>query len=117
LQAAAPLAAITWESFTPGSIAQGFKTFKDRVYYGDVLPPVGSQTISYARFLELLSPCPCSVCQLESSWGTSVHCAQECIFNCVQKACSSRYECGTRKCAAYCLWRAEVGRGYNGCEC
>ena len=55
MQAAAPLAAITWESFTPGSIAQGFKTFKDRVYYGDVLPPVGSQTISYARFLELLS--------------------------------------------------------------
>jgi hypothetical protein len=25
------------------------------VYYGDVLPPVGSQTITYARFLHLLS--------------------------------------------------------------
>ncbi|KAK9845418.1 hypothetical protein WJX81_006080 [Elliptochloris bilobata] len=50
-----PLAAINWENLTPGAIASGFKTFKDRVYYGDVLPPVGSQTLSYARFLHLLS--------------------------------------------------------------
>ncbi len=55
LQAGAPLAAINWESFAPGTIAKTFKSFKDKVYYGDVLPPVGSQTISYARFLHLLS--------------------------------------------------------------
>lgn len=55
LQAGAPFAAITWESLAPGNIIDGFKTFKDRVYYGDVLPPVGSQTISYARFLDLMS--------------------------------------------------------------
>lgn len=55
LQAGAPLAAISWENFTPGAISKTFKSFKDKVYYGDVLPPVGSQTISYARFLHLLS--------------------------------------------------------------
>ena len=32
-----------------------FKEFRDRVYYGDVLPPVGSQQISFARFMELLA--------------------------------------------------------------
>ena len=53
--AALPLAAINWENFTPGAITKGFTTFRDRVYYGDVLPPVGSQTLSYARMLEMLS--------------------------------------------------------------
>ena len=53
--AALPLAAINWENFTPGNIQKGFTTFRDRVYYGDVLPPVGSQTLSYARMLEMLS--------------------------------------------------------------
>ena len=53
--AALPLAAISWENFAPGNIKKGFTTFRDRVYYGDVLPPVGSQTLSYARMLEMLS--------------------------------------------------------------
>ena len=53
--AALPLAAINWENFAPGNIKKGFTTFRDRVYYGDVLPPVGSQTLSYARMLEMLS--------------------------------------------------------------
>lgn len=53
--AALPLAAINWENFMPGNIKKGFTTFRDRVYYGDVLPPVGSQTLSYARMLEMLS--------------------------------------------------------------
>lgn len=31
-----------------------FQKLYDKVYYGDVLPPVGSHQMSYARFLELL---------------------------------------------------------------
>ena len=32
-----------------------YKALRDRVYYGDALPPVGSQQLSYARFMELLA--------------------------------------------------------------
>ena len=50
---AAPFAAISLESI--GNIQQGFQNFKDRIYYGETLPPVGSLSLSYASFLELLA--------------------------------------------------------------
>ena len=50
---AAPFAAISLESI--GNIQEGFQNFKDRIYYGETLPPVGSLSLSYARFLELLA--------------------------------------------------------------
>ena len=31
------------------------KAVRDRIYYGDLLPPVGSQQLSYARFMQLLT--------------------------------------------------------------
>lgn len=50
---AAPFAAISFESI--GNIRKSFQEFKDRIYYGETLPPVGSLSLSYARFLELLA--------------------------------------------------------------
>ena len=49
---AAPLAAISISSL--GDIQKSFQEFKDRIYYGEVLPPVGSLSLSYGKFLELL---------------------------------------------------------------
>lgn len=37
-----------------GAMRKAAKRVYDRVYYGDVLPPIGSFQISYARFLQLL---------------------------------------------------------------
>lgn len=48
----APFAAL---SLNLPELKKQFKTLYDRVYYGDVLPPVGSQQISYARMLDLLA--------------------------------------------------------------
>ena len=36
-------------------LAAQVRNARDAVYYGDVLPPVGSQQLSFARFLELLT--------------------------------------------------------------
>lgn len=36
-------------------LQEKFTAFRDRVYYGDVLPPVGSQQLSFARLMELLA--------------------------------------------------------------
>jgi hypothetical protein len=54
LVAGAPFAALNAASLSPKGIISSFKAFKDRVYYGDILPPVGSQQISYARFMDLM---------------------------------------------------------------
>lgn len=35
-------------------VKAALRRFYDRVYYGDILPPVGSKHMSYARFVELL---------------------------------------------------------------
>lgn len=48
---AAPFAAT---SLNLPDLRKKFKSLYDKVYYGDVLPPVGSQQLSYARMLELL---------------------------------------------------------------
>lgn len=37
------------------ALQKQYKALRDRVYYGDALPPVGSQQLSYARFMELLA--------------------------------------------------------------
>ncbi len=45
----------SWE-LTPGvSDRLQVKAVRDRIYYGDLLPPVGSQQLSYARFMQLLT--------------------------------------------------------------
>ena len=49
---AAPFAAINFESLK--DIKKTFRNFSDRVYYGETLPPVGSLSLSYAKFLDLL---------------------------------------------------------------
>lgn len=53
LLAGAPFAALNVSSLTPGNVKGALNSLKDKVYYGDVLPPVGSQQISYARFMDL----------------------------------------------------------------
>ena len=51
--AAAPIAALSLsESF--GKVKKQFNSVKDKIYYGDILPPVGSQQLSYARFMDLM---------------------------------------------------------------
>lgn len=50
---AAPFAALSLDSL--GNIQKSFQDFKDRIYYGETLPPVGSLSLSYSRFLELLA--------------------------------------------------------------
>lgn len=37
------------------SLQKQYKALRDRIYYGDALPPVGSQQLSYARFMQLLA--------------------------------------------------------------
>lgn len=54
LLAGAPLAAVNLSNLSPKKVTAAFKSLKDKVYYGDILPPVGSQQISYARFMDLL---------------------------------------------------------------
>ena len=49
---AAPFAAINFESLK--NVKQTFQDFSDKIYYGETLPPVGSLTLSYAKFLDLL---------------------------------------------------------------
>lgn len=49
---AAPLAAINFESLK--NIKKTFQDFSDKIYYGETLPPVGSLTLSYSKFLDLL---------------------------------------------------------------
>lgn len=49
---AAPFAAINFESLK--DIQKTFKDFSDKIYYGETLPPVGSLTLSYSKFLDLL---------------------------------------------------------------
>ena len=54
---AAPFAAVSLEGFA-GKLAdlrKQVKAVRDRIYYGDLLPPVGSQQLSYARFMQLLT--------------------------------------------------------------
>ena len=46
----------TKKPITPvGKAWKRLKGIRDKIYYGDVLPPVGSQQLSYARFLEMLA--------------------------------------------------------------
>ncbi|KAL4436128.1 hypothetical protein ABPG77_005576 [Micractinium sp. CCAP 211/92] len=52
VQAAAGAAAGLDQKF--GELKKAAKNAYDRIYYGDVLPPVGSFQISYARMLQLL---------------------------------------------------------------
>ena len=49
---AAPFAAINFESLK--DIKKTFQDFSDKIYYGETLPPVGSLTLSYSKFLDLL---------------------------------------------------------------
>ncbi len=54
LLSAAPFAAVNLSTLSPSNIKAMYKSLRDKVYYGDILPPVGSQQISYARFMDLL---------------------------------------------------------------
>lgn len=54
LMAGAPFAAVTAEDLSPAKAITAFKQFRDKVYYGDIMPPVGSQQLSYAKFMELM---------------------------------------------------------------
>lgn len=49
---AAPFAAINFESLK--NFKKTFQDFSDKIYYGETLPPVGSLTLSYSKFLDLL---------------------------------------------------------------
>ncbi|DBB13646.1 TPA: hypothetical protein ACH3X3_000668 [Trebouxia sp. C0006] len=49
---AAPFAAINFENLK--DLKKAFQSFSDKIYYGEVLPPVGSLSLSYSKFLELL---------------------------------------------------------------
>ena len=49
---AAPFAAINFESLK--DLKKTFQSFSDKIYYGEVLPPVGSLSLSYSKFLDLL---------------------------------------------------------------
>lgn len=49
---AAPFAAINLESLK--DIKKTFQSFSDKIYYGEVLPPVGSLSLSYSKFLDLM---------------------------------------------------------------
>ena len=49
---AAPFAAINFESLL--NFKKTFQEFSDKIYYGETLPPVGSLTLSYSKFLDLL---------------------------------------------------------------
>ena len=52
--AAAPMAALSLSDLSFGKAKKQFNSIKDRVYYGDILPPVGSQELSYARFMDMI---------------------------------------------------------------
>lgn len=52
--ASAPIAALSLSDVSFGKLKKQFNSVKDRVYYGDILPPVGSQQLSYARFMDLM---------------------------------------------------------------
>lgn len=54
LLSSAPFAAVNLSTLSPGKVKAAYKSLRDKVYYGDILPPVGSQQISYARFMDLL---------------------------------------------------------------
>lgn len=54
LMAGAPFAAVNTANLSPAKAISAFKQFRDKVYYGDVMPPVGSQQLSYAKFMELM---------------------------------------------------------------
>lgn len=54
LLSAAPFAAVNLSTLSPSNVKAMYKSLRDKVYYGDILPPVGSQQISYARFMDLL---------------------------------------------------------------
>ena len=49
---AAPFAAINFENMK--DLKKTFQSFSDKIYYGEVLPPVGSLSLSYSKFLDLL---------------------------------------------------------------
>ncbi len=49
---AAPFAAINFENLK--DLKKTFQSFSDKIYYGEVLPPVGSLSLSYSKFLDLL---------------------------------------------------------------
>lgn len=49
---AAPFAAMSFRSLK--DIKKSFQEFSDKVYYGETLPPVGSLSLSYAKFLDLM---------------------------------------------------------------
>ena len=50
----APIAALSLSDVSFGKLKKQFNSVKDRIYYGDILPPVGSQQLSYARFMDLM---------------------------------------------------------------
>ena len=52
--ASAPIAALSLSNVSFGKLKKQFNSVKDRIYYGDILPPVGSQQLSYARFMDLM---------------------------------------------------------------
>ncbi|KAL3137049.1 hypothetical protein ABBQ32_006634 [Trebouxia sp. C0010 RCD-2024] len=49
---AAPFAAMSFRSLK--DIKKSFQEFSDKVYYGETLPPIGSLSLSYAKFLDLM---------------------------------------------------------------
>ena len=45
----------SFKGLTARKIKRRWKDFQDSIYYGEILPPVASQQLSYAKFLQLLS--------------------------------------------------------------
>ena len=54
-----PFAALSLEAvtsnFTAQKISKLWTRFQDSINFGEILPPIGSQQLSYAKFLQLLS--------------------------------------------------------------
>ncbi len=48
------MAALSLSNLSFGKAKKQFNSVKDRIYYGDILPPVGSQELSYARFMDFM---------------------------------------------------------------
>ena len=46
---------LDWRNITAKQIGQAWRRLQDTVQFAEILPPIGSQQLSYARFLELLN--------------------------------------------------------------
>lgn len=100
---AAPLAAMSISSLA--DIQQGFQAFKDRIYYGETLPPVGSLSLSYAKFLDLLEQRKVKRIILMAD-GKIAMVEVTCQFQCA----ASPSRCNSRCCFYACvlLWELNV---------